>query len=244
MVRAYSSPLREKRARQTRDSIVAAARKLHVDGVTELPAIAEAAGVAIATVYKHFPTKEALFQETSKGLLEPLGHLSVEVRSVSGKDTRLVWGVHRLFELMEGDLGWLWTSYRTQEDSEVMAGLVRRYETLVANIGVGFSRELIDSHGRTDAEPLVRYVCALLHPLTYRAMRTAQQLSVEAATAQTIDALSKILTIRVGINRREPFSLLQFQTTQRRPQRGNGLEDTPIDDEDVDRSASSGDSPA
>ena len=206
MARAYTSPLREERARQTRDVIITAAREQLLRGVTELPAVAAAAGVAIATVYKHFANREALLEESSRGLLEPLSHLSVEVRAVSGKDTRLVWAVHRLFELMEADSSWLWASYRLQDDSGVMAELVRRYEALVSVIGVGLSRELVEARDRADVGPLVRYVGALLHPLTFRAMRAAQSLSLEGATGQTIDTLSKLLTIREPQDFQEEWS--------------------------------------
>jgi hypothetical protein len=81
-------------------------------------------------------------EESCKGLLEPLVYLPAEVCGISGNDARLVWGARRLFEIIEADFGWLWTSYRSQDDSEAMVALVRRYEALVAIIGVGSPSEL------------------------------------------------------------------------------------------------------
>ncbi|HYZ93008.1 MAG TPA: helix-turn-helix domain-containing protein [Actinomycetota bacterium] len=61
--RPYSSPVRETRARQTREQIAGAARRLfaqHGYTATTIEAIAEAAGVAVQTVYAAFGTKRAI----------------------------------------------------------------------------------------------------------------------------------------------------------------------------------------
>jgi AcrR family transcriptional regulator len=61
--RRYESPLREAHVRQTRERILGALVDLISDegleGVT-IPAAARRAGVGVATVYRHFPTREAL----------------------------------------------------------------------------------------------------------------------------------------------------------------------------------------
>ena len=64
--RSYDNSRREAGARQTRRSIVVAARELFVRTsypATTFPAIADAAGVSVQTVFAHFPTKRDLLKE-------------------------------------------------------------------------------------------------------------------------------------------------------------------------------------
>lgn len=61
--RAYHSPLRERQARNTRDSILGAAAELIVDEGLEsfsMRAVADRASVSERTVYHHFPNRQAL----------------------------------------------------------------------------------------------------------------------------------------------------------------------------------------
>jgi AcrR family transcriptional regulator len=58
--RSYDNSRRAAGARQTRHSIVVAARDLFVRSgypATTFPAIADAAGVSVQTVFAHFPAK-------------------------------------------------------------------------------------------------------------------------------------------------------------------------------------------
>jgi AcrR family transcriptional regulator len=64
--RAYDNSRREAGARQTRRGIVSAAQDLFVRTgypATTFPAIADAAGVSVQTVFAHFPTKRDLLKE-------------------------------------------------------------------------------------------------------------------------------------------------------------------------------------
>jgi len=62
MRRTYVSPLRRGQYEATRVQIVEAVARVLARGVTELsvPAVAEEAGVSVATVYRHFQSKQEL----------------------------------------------------------------------------------------------------------------------------------------------------------------------------------------
>lgn len=63
--RRYHSPLREQRAQQTRDAVLAAATRLFTTrgwAATGMRDIAREAGTATETLYSHFPSKTALLR--------------------------------------------------------------------------------------------------------------------------------------------------------------------------------------
>jgi AcrR family transcriptional regulator len=63
-VRAYNSPLRAEQLEQTRERIFEAVSDVLADDTVQeltIPLIARRARVAVRTVYRHFPTREALF---------------------------------------------------------------------------------------------------------------------------------------------------------------------------------------
>ena len=72
---AYDSPLRREQAEQTRARIVAAALDLIVGGVEGLTMqeVAKAAGVALRTVFRHFPTRDDLLDATWQALQVRMG---------------------------------------------------------------------------------------------------------------------------------------------------------------------------
>ena len=66
--RPYESPLRADQLEQTHAKILDAAIELVADsgpGALTIPLVAERAGASVRTVYRHFPTKEALLEEIS-----------------------------------------------------------------------------------------------------------------------------------------------------------------------------------
>jgi AcrR family transcriptional regulator len=69
--RSYNSPLRERQSEQTREAILdALATELAEGGLQELnvPAVARRAGVAVRTVYRYFPTRDALLDAAEQRL--------------------------------------------------------------------------------------------------------------------------------------------------------------------------------
>jgi AcrR family transcriptional regulator len=72
---AYDSPLRREQAEQTRSRIVGAAVDLLVGGVEGLTMqeVAKAAGVALRTVFRHFPTRDDLLDAIWQALQVRMG---------------------------------------------------------------------------------------------------------------------------------------------------------------------------
>lgn len=63
--RAYSSPIRTAQVERTRERLLDTARALLVEGGLDgltLPKLAQAAGVSVPTVYRHFPTLDDLIR--------------------------------------------------------------------------------------------------------------------------------------------------------------------------------------
>src|ERR671927_1145178 len=87
--RTYNSPLRAEQMEQTRERILeAAAEQLLEEGLEELslPRAAQRARVSVPTIYRHFPTKEALMQELTDWVDREL-RLSEVPESIDGSTT-------------------------------------------------------------------------------------------------------------------------------------------------------------
>jgi AcrR family transcriptional regulator len=73
--RAYESPLRAEQMEQTRVRILRAVTEVLADPATEdvtIPLVARRARVSLRTVYRHFPTREALFDAWAEWVDESL----------------------------------------------------------------------------------------------------------------------------------------------------------------------------
>lgn len=72
MTRRYTSPLREEQASATRERILEALVRVLARGAAELsvPAVAAEAGVSVATIYRHFATKQALLDGLGEHMRE------------------------------------------------------------------------------------------------------------------------------------------------------------------------------
>lgn len=74
--RAYASPLRERQMKETKEAIFRAATEQLADhGLAEfhIPRLADAAGVSVRTVYRYFPTKDALLEAFAEWLDDQIG---------------------------------------------------------------------------------------------------------------------------------------------------------------------------
>lgn len=74
--RTYESPLRERQMKETKEAIFRAATEQLADhGLAEfhIPELAEAAGVSVRTVYRYFPTKDALLESFAHWLDDQVG---------------------------------------------------------------------------------------------------------------------------------------------------------------------------
>jgi AcrR family transcriptional regulator len=74
--RKYESPIRDARAEETRERLMAVARELLEQGGLDaltLPRLAKAAGVSVPTVYRHFPTMDALIEAFLVWIRERVG---------------------------------------------------------------------------------------------------------------------------------------------------------------------------
>jgi len=189
MKRKYDSSRRAENAARTQQAIVEAAVKLHGQGIVALSAVAEEAGVSLPTVNKYFPTREALFTACTRHLTEsleyPLPETLAAIADPAERTHTVVWHV---FRLHEQTLGQMWTGYKLEDESRVLAAAVVHYEQIV--------NSLVDVLLR-DQEDFAAVVRAILSPLAYRALRVKEKLDFETAVDQTTHALAKILDVSI-----------------------------------------------
>ena len=87
--RAYDSPLRAEQMEQTRARILHAVTEVLADPASEevtMPLVASRARVSLRTVYRHFPTREALFDAWAEWVDE---RLKIHLRSYPERADRL-----------------------------------------------------------------------------------------------------------------------------------------------------------
>jgi AcrR family transcriptional regulator len=188
MGRKYESRRRIESAERTRSAIVEAAVKLHGQGITQLAAIAEEAGVSLPTVSKHFPTREDLFVACTRHVAENLDYPSPEaLAAIPDPTERAAQIVRQVYALHESTFGQVWTGYRLEDESAALARAIAEQERFV-----GLMAGALFQGGGTGS-PAYGFAVALLSPLTYRALRLKGCLSFEQAVEQTTRALVSLL---------------------------------------------------
>lgn len=189
MVRNYDASRRRQAAEQTRQDIVRAALRLHREGVTEFEPLAREAGCSVATVRKHFPTREALFQGCTRAFAETLVLPDLSALAEIGDPAqRLERCVAELCRIHEAMFGYAWLSAQQRKDSPTLDAEMKAYEGLADAVA-----ELITPPNAAKAA-LVR---GLLDFLTYRALRLSGHLSEQETAAELVRTL-QLLTSGAG----------------------------------------------
>jgi AcrR family transcriptional regulator len=102
-----SGPLRSRRAQQTRLKLLDASAELLAErGYSRLStaAVAERAGVAHGTLFKHFPTKSALMAATTERVLEDvIGEFLKMAREFAGQPEPIDHALHAVWSLFRSE---------------------------------------------------------------------------------------------------------------------------------------------
>ena len=185
MARQYDSRRRQKAAEQTRQNIVQAALKLHWEGITEFGPMAQEAGCSLPTLRKHFPTKEALFQDCTREFGESVTMPDLEtLGAITDPSRRFEESVSELCRIHETMFGYAWLSARLRQDSPVLDEVMSAYEGLADAIAA----IITPAHSPTAA-----VVRGLLDFLTYRALRQSGQLPPKETREAMITTLRPII---------------------------------------------------
>ncbi|MBI5947522.1 MAG: TetR/AcrR family transcriptional regulator [Chloroflexi bacterium] len=184
MARNYDSSRRQDAARRTREAILAAAFKLHGEGVLDLDTLAREADVSVATVRKHFPNRELLFEGcTTYGLhLVPLPDFAA-LAAITDPRQRLARAVHEAYGFHEALFGQIWSGFKLEDESPALAATVRQVESVAGALAERVVEAWPDRGD--EASELRGLVAGMLSPLTYRGLRLHGGLSPEQATRGT-----------------------------------------------------------
>ena len=185
MVRQYDSSRRKKAAEQTHQDILRAALKLHWEGITEFEPLAREAGCSMATLRKHFPSKEMLFGGCTQAFAETLSMPDLSaLGAITDPAQRLEQSVSELCRMHEAMFGYAWLSAHQRKDSPTLDAEMNAYEGLSDAIAA-----IITPAGSSRAS-LVR---GLLDFLSYRALRLSGRLSPEKTKEELIATLQQII---------------------------------------------------
>jgi AcrR family transcriptional regulator len=181
MVRRYDSRRRREAAENTRREILQAALRLHWEGVTEFAPLAEEAGCSVATVRRHFPTREDLFRDCTRTFAERLVLPDFEaLAAIEDRGERLASAVNEACRVHEAMLGYAWLAERERDTSPTLAAELDNYTGLAdAVAGLLFPVP----------SPAGRFARGMLDHLTYRALRLSGGLSPDEVRARIVSTL-------------------------------------------------------
>jgi AcrR family transcriptional regulator len=187
MPRKYDSSRRVQAAQKTRDAIAEVAFRLHGEGILDVETLAREADVSVATVRKHFPTREHLFEGcTAFGMhTVPMPDLT-RLAAIADPEARTRQAVAETQMMNESVIGQMWSAFKLEDESPVMAATLQQMDSLNEAI----AGLIVDAWGVPEARfnELRGVAVALLSPLTYRAMRRYGGLSLEQAYELCINA--------------------------------------------------------
>jgi len=186
MNRQYDSSRRKKAAEQTRRAILRAALKLHWQGNTGFGPLALEAGCSVATLRKHFPTREELFQNCTQTFAATVEMPDLQnLGSITDETRRIEKNVSELCRIHETMFGYAWLGALQRKDSPTLDSVMNSYEGLADAIA-----EIITPPNSANTA-MVR---GLLDFLTYRALRLSAKLTPEDAIKELITTLQLIFT--------------------------------------------------
>ncbi len=170
--------------------------KLHAQGITTFRAVAKEAGVSLPTLEKHFPTRDDLFRAcTTRGrTLMPPPSID-DLNQIEDPAERLVETVRQMYAFYEVKMGVHWASYQLKDESPVLAEVITGLNAVSKQAAEVLIREWKTNASPTETQRMSGFVCGLLSPLAYRALRLTGQLTLEQAVEQVSLALSKMLSI-------------------------------------------------
>ena len=186
MARQYNSSRRREAAQQTRRDILQAALKLHARGVTEFEPLAREAGCSVATVRKHFPTKETLFRNCTRTFAETLTLPDLAaLGGISDPAKRVAASIAELCRIHEAMYGYAWLGAHQRGDSPTLDREMAAYEGLADAVA-----DIVTPPGSTQAAQ----IRGRLDFPSYRALRLSGRLSGQEAAAE-LAATIQTLTV-------------------------------------------------
>lgn len=194
MARKYDASRRSALAQRTREAILEAAFTLHGQGILDTESLAKAADVSVATIRKHFPTRELLFEGcTAFGMhLVPTPDLEA-IGRVEDPADRAREAVSQIYTLHEALLGQVWVGFKLEDESPALAAVLKQVDGIVAAAAEVVFAAWPARRGSGDG--FRGFVSGMLSPLTYRALRVQAGLSPDQAASQIAEAL-----VRAGLS--------------------------------------------
>jgi AcrR family transcriptional regulator len=181
MIRKYDASRRRKAAENTRGDILQAALKLHWQGITGFEPLAREANCSVATLRKHFPSKEVLFQGCTHAFASTLKMPDLEaLAGVGDPAQRLERSVAELCRIHEAQFGYAWLGAQQRGASPALDTAMQAYDSLIDAIAA-----IVTPPGSARG-PVVR---GLLDFLTYRALRLSGRLTPDDAARELVAAL-------------------------------------------------------
>ena len=196
----YSSPLRAEQKERTHERILeAAAEHLLEEGIEELslPRAAKRARVSVPTVYRHFPTQEALMRELTEWIDGRL-----KLSEVPEDVDELTEWVPRLFAHWDEHEALIRARLLSRAHRQVHRDIGRRRDEAIEQAMEDVTAQL---------DPLdTRRVCGLVRLLVSGAAWEMMRDNWDLTGEQAGEALAWTISVLVAELRRNPHSMKEF----------------------------------
>ncbi|MHC5020107.1 MAG: TetR/AcrR family transcriptional regulator [Planctomycetota bacterium] len=194
MARRYDASRRRAQAQRTREQILDAAVELHGQGVTAYEPLADAAGVSVATVRKHFPNKEALFEGCTSHFFAALEAPRLDdAAALRDPAARLALVVAEMCRVHEASHDLAFLAAAESANSPTLAGALKHFGRVVeAAAGAILDGPGLTKRVRTAGRPRLR---ALLDSFTYRSFRVSTGLDAAAVQRE----LTLLIALAIGV---------------------------------------------